>query len=1075
MTTIHTITVRLYPAGATYAVELTRADESTYQGSFAPLYTPETWAAIQRALEPDFDIAQADDATRKALLPLGNLAHLREIVGQALANALLATDAVREGFDVALHLAARERQPLAVTLCFAAECHTLAGLPWELLHYDGRFLVADSSVALSRYPDSSAPPTEVQLAALPMRVLLVLAEPLDASPIFPERAREQLVHSLRALDEEGAVIVDELLPPTFDMLVEAVTNGGYHLVIFYGHGVYNSARGGLLLFEDEFGGKALVKAAEVGVALRNTSVRLVMLGACQSAQVSESGGLWSGTAPALVQAGVPLVIGMQVSMLVTAAQAFIRQFALSLAAGKTVGAAVTDARKPLIREDYGQQWFVPVLYGRPSSVDRLFDVTTPTSQELLDLRENLKTHRANIARLERTVSGIGTAYGVAELADLRAAKRAFARDRALLERCTPGGYTQVVSPLYGVPANPIFVGRTDALRQVGQGFRAGHPVVIWGTGGIGKTALAAEVAKRQSWHFPGGVLWLDCRGGPAMDTLLNRIGAFCGMQEMDQEELEQKEERVRYALAGLRERCLLIFDNAEDVWESREMRQLVRERLPDNVQALLTTRENPEQAMWPTVELPPLVDAAMTTLFYRLAVAAGVKVGVQADLDVIPDVIGWLHGHPLALMLVVPLMAKRGIRRVWHDLQAQPIKGVEAAFTVSYDRLTTVQQQLFTRLSVFTIAFEWEAAEAVCPGETAIDESLDVLVQRALVSFDGLHYTYHTLLRQYAYARLGEREDTRLVHRLAAVYFDGKRKEEGWTREGVLEEVDQWERAEAWEDFAQRASALVYSLSRLGYWTEIQTRLGRALAAVETHLEQPELIALLQNGIATMLYKQEEWDRAIASYKQSLAAYERVGDDHGMAATFNNLGLVYADKREWDQAIAYYEKSLEIAERVGDDHGMAQTLNNLGSVYLLKGGEWDRAIAIYEQSLAIYERMGDVRGMGQTFNNLGIVYADYTKYDQAIAYYKKSLEIAEKLGDWDKSANAYANLGTLYLHLDQIIQAKPVLARAYLIFSQIDSPNTKNVERALVYACGSVNATNAYLMQVWEEMKSEKS
>ena len=30
---------------------------------------------------------------------------------------------------------------------------------------------------------------------------------------------------------------------------------------------------------------------------------------------------------------------------------------------------------------------------------------------------------------------------------------------------------------------------------------------------------------------------------------------------------------------------------------------------------------------------------------------------------------------------------------------------------------------------------------------------------------------------------------------------------------------------------------------------------------------------------------------------------ERVGDIHGMAQTYNNLGLVYARKGEWDRAI----------------------------------------------------------------------------------------------------------------------------------------------------------------------------
>jgi hypothetical protein len=61
--------------------------------------------------------------------------------------------------------------------------------------------------ALSRYPEGLLPPTPA-LAQWPLRVLLVLTEPLDATPIFPERAREQLLHGLCALDEEGAVIVD---------------------------------------------------------------------------------------------------------------------------------------------------------------------------------------------------------------------------------------------------------------------------------------------------------------------------------------------------------------------------------------------------------------------------------------------------------------------------------------------------------------------------------------------------------------------------------------------------------------------------------------------------------------------------------------------------------------------------------------------------------------------------------------------------------------------------------------------------------------------------------------------------
>jgi tetratricopeptide (TPR) repeat protein len=692
------------------------------------------------------------------------------------------------------------------------------------------------------------------------------------------------------------------------------------------------------------------------------------------------------------------------------------------------------------------------------------------------------------------------------------------------------------------------------------------------------------------------------------------------------------------ALARLDGRCLLVWDNVEAVWKNRAVRQFVRGRLPDNCQSLLTTRKNPEQPMWHTVELRPLADAAMETLFMRLAVAAGVKIGGPADVEAIPKIIEHLEGHPLAMTLVVPLAQKRGIRRVWRELQQRPLKGIDAAFALSYERLTRLQRRLFARLSVFTIPFEWQAARALLPDEDAhqVDEALDVLVQRALVSFDGARYAYHALVRQVAYGKLEalEDDDPRPVHRLAAEYLEAKRTDEerGGTPEELLEEVDQWERAEAWEQFAESANRARQSLDRLGYWAEIQARLERALAAVEEHLEEPPLEATLLSDLGIIATKRAEWDRAIEMYERSLEIEKRVEDVHGMAQTFNNLGLVYADKGEWDQAIKIYEQSLETFERVSDVHGMAKAWANLGSVYADKGewdraiemyecsleifdlvgdtlsmaqtwtclgevylkkaeweraielykqalevledagdvhrvgqvwtslglvyadkGEWDqairlyerslmvkrrvgnlpgmattwmnlgivyyrkgdwnraiemyghsldidkqwgnihgmaqtwmglglvyaakhqwdRAIEMYEQSLEAFENLGDVRGTAQTFNNLGLVYAGKGIWDRAIEMYKRSLEIYSRLEDIHGTAQTLGNLGLLYLQTERMQEAKPLFARAYSIFAQLGSPHAQTAANALVRACGSVDAANAYLTQLTQEQPDD--
>jgi len=141
--------------GQTYLVDLTGPRGQDYAGEFTLPYTPATWPTILRALEPGFDLAQADDETQATLSPLGDLAGLPQTAGQALAQALFASPDILTGFSVALDRFEGARVPLPVTLRFGGDCDPLAGLPWELLHHQGRFLVADSSISLSRCPAAS--------------------------------------------------------------------------------------------------------------------------------------------------------------------------------------------------------------------------------------------------------------------------------------------------------------------------------------------------------------------------------------------------------------------------------------------------------------------------------------------------------------------------------------------------------------------------------------------------------------------------------------------------------------------------------------------------------------------------------------------------------------------------------------------------------------------------------------------------------------------------------------------------------------------------------------------------------
>jgi tetratricopeptide (TPR) repeat protein len=69
------------------------------------------------------------------------------------------------------------------------------------------------------------------------------------------------------------------------------------------------------------------------------------------------------------------------------------------------------------------------------------------------------------------------------------------------------------------------------------------------------------------------------------------------------------------------------------------------------------------------------------------------------------------------------------------------------------------------------------------------------------------------------------------------------------------------------------------------------------------------------------------------------------------------LGLVYADKGEWDRAIEFYENALQTMERVGDIHGMASTWANLGLLYEQQRRD-EQAAQHFARALLVFDKMG---------------------------------------------------------------------------------------------------------------------
>jgi rRNA maturation endonuclease Nob1 len=131
---------------------------------------------------------------------------------------------------------------------------------------------------------------------------------------------------------------------------------------------------------EKFGGGGIVLASTNGEALpvaadqfaeilRGKGVRLVVLGACESAH-RDGRQVWSGVAPALLRIGIPAVVAMQFRVLDDLAAAFMGTMYQALVEGREIDEAVGLGRAAIRIKAFANKqpnrrdWGVPVLYLR---------------------------------------------------------------------------------------------------------------------------------------------------------------------------------------------------------------------------------------------------------------------------------------------------------------------------------------------------------------------------------------------------------------------------------------------------------------------------------------------------------------------------------------------------------------------------------------------------------------------------------------------------------------------------------------------------------------------------------------
>ncbi|MFD8597950.1 BTAD domain-containing putative transcriptional regulator [Kitasatospora sp. NPDC059646] len=522
------------------------------------------------------------------------------------------------------------------------------------------------------------------------------------------------------------------------------------------------------------------------------------------------------------------------------------------------------------------------------------------------------------------------------------------------------------------------IGRDGARDRLAALLDAHRLVTLTGTGGIGKSRLAVEVARARTDEDGPWLVELADLEGADTPLLLARIAEALGIRDA------VSAERLAQVLGG--RRLLLVLDNCEHVLAPAA--ECVAQLLSRcaGVRVLATSREPlgvAGELVWP---LDPLTAGEAVELFVaRASTALAGWTPSERERAVAERICRELDGLPLAIELAAVqcrLLSLEQIEEALHDRFAVLVGGpatgparhraLQSAVECSHRLLDGREREVFHRLSVFAGGLDLDAAAAVCGGPVLAE--VTALVRKSLLAVEPdthpRRYRMLETLKEFArrQAEPSLLADAQAAHRLRVLERAESAEEQLLgARAGSATERTARDQPEIRAAFASALLAgdsafalrLGGALTRFWYrWGHVSEGLGWLRAALEMSGPQApareRARALI--GVAALSYLVGDFATAAGSAAEAVESARRAGDAAVEAQALGYRAL-FGALRGAAGAMADARSAVELARAAGPSWVRAEALMVLGML-LRFGGEEERARAVLIESIEVARGCG---------------------------------------------------------------------------------------------------------------------
>ncbi|MEU4554339.1 ATP-binding protein [Micromonospora violae] len=601
-----------------------------------------------------------------------------------------------------------------------------------------------------------------------------------------------------------------------------------------------------------------------------------------------------------------------------------------------------------------------------------------------------------------------------------------------------------------------FVNRVEELRALdrllGDEAADANLVVVTGTAGVGKTALALRWTHAVRHRFPDGQLYANLRGydpgqpsqpEQVLDRFLRALGVPASAIPAD---LDDRETLYRSRLAD--RRVLVVLDNAATV---RQVRPL----LPGTNSCLvivtsrsmlsgLVSRDGGRR-----LTLRMLAEEDAVTLLHDVTV----EYRAGDDAVELAELARLCARLPLALRIAAERAASRPFMplseliqdlrdesALWSALTAEDgeeADAVRSVFAWSYRALNTSAARLFRLLGLHPGPDLGAPAAAALAGwpMSQVRPPLDALVGAHLLeqSAPG-RYQLHDLLRAYAVDQV-------------------KHLESGEDRQGALRRILTW-----YLHTADAALTRTLPFSRTmplapptevtplsfataeeadAWFTAEQDNLVAATrAAFEAAL--PRIAWHLAVLLRSVFMHRNAFDAWFATARIGLSAARSLGDRGAEAEALESLGKAHFQARELTEAAERHNAALAIRREIGDELGTAVSINALG-LLALRHRRLTDALTHFGASLDIFIRRQDQRWQALLLSNLAETRYELGDLADAVMLLNQALGVQRDIDDRGQEGNSLFFLSMTLRELGRTEDALAAIERA-LALAEHGSP-----------------------------------